>query len=179
MNGVAQVDRAPAEGLEVAGSSPATVLSDPLSPENLQPKCTVCTNPVPKQRVSTRTRFTCGPACLKVLQEHKKHMMKMHMCMVCQRPCTPEEKKEFIAFRKHRGEVRLGPGRPTTEQKVQKIKDALRQAIKFLEEEIAGSLNDGYDGDIDGFLEQTKILLDGKAAKSTLAASGETTGGES
>jgi len=173
------------EEINVLAMQSVNATLNPLAPdgiENLQPKCTVCCKPVPKQRVSTRTRFTCGPACLKVLQDYKKHVMKMHMCMVCQRPCTPEEKKEFIAFRKHRGERRPSPGRPTTEKKIHAMRDLLRQAITPITNFAESLRNSGDDPqlaeDLAGMIERIQIVLDGKAAKSTLAASGETTGGE-
>lgn len=167
---VAQVDRAPAKELEVGGSSPPAAINI----KDFEASCTVCKMPVPKQRTSMRTRYTCSPKCLKVLQDYRKFLAKTMFCKNCQRPCTPEETKMFRAWRKSMGQLREGPGRPVPEPKMREIRAGIHAALDAL-----GNVNsDNFQAQAKTIAELLEKLLDGGGGKSTLAASGHAPEGE-
>jgi len=100
---------------------------DPLIPngiENFVPRCVVCTNPVPAKRATGRSKDTCGPECHKVLRAYRQHVLKSTKCPACYHPSTPAERKEFIAWRKMRGDRRQSVGRPK-----QNHEDKLRKTL--------------------------------------------------
>lgn len=84
--------------------------SDPI--EAMQLRCIVCTNPVPAKRATSRSKNTCSPECYKRLKQFHALQLQRVKCPACYHPSTPEERKDFREWRKHRGDVREGRGRP-------------------------------------------------------------------
>jgi uncharacterized protein (DUF983 family) len=149
-------------------------------------KCTVCGNDVPKRRATAKAYYTCTPECLTRLKAFRQYLRTVLRCMTCHRPHTPKEKADFIAWRKSRGELREGRGRPVAEPKMREVRVLLaeaQQAVGDFADHIMAT--DGRDEtnevtQLRGLQGRLKNLLDGGAAKSTLAASGgDVPGGES
>jgi hypothetical protein len=103
----------------------------PQGIENFAPRCVVCTKPVPAKRATSRSKDTCGPACHKVLRMYRQHVLRSSKCPACYHPSTPEERKEFQAWRKMRGDRRHSVGRPkqTDEDRLKKM---LKRTIDFV-----------------------------------------------
>jgi hypothetical protein len=80
--------------------------------EAFQPKCCVCGDDVPRRRATGRSKHTCKPACQQVMQLFKKHNVFTTRCKTCFHPSTPKEREDFKAWRRTRGELREGRGRP-------------------------------------------------------------------
>ena len=92
--------------------SPEVLALIPDGIEKFIPRCIVCTNLVPSKRRTSRSKSTCSPACLTVLQMFRRHVLTSAKCIACYHPSTPEERIEFKAWRRARGELREKPGRP-------------------------------------------------------------------
>ena len=95
----------------------------PQGIEAFRPRCIVCTAPVPAKRATSRSKDTCSPACHKVLRMYRQHVLKSSKCPACYHPSTPEERKEFQAWRKMRGDRRQSVGRPkkTNEDRLRQV----------------------------------------------------------
>lgn len=104
--------------------------------ENLVLRCVICTEPVPARRAAGRSKNTCGPECNKVLKQFRKLQIRRSRCPNCYHPSSPQERKEFIEWRKSRGDRREKRGRPPISQEV-KLRMALQETIGWLKEELA------------------------------------------
>jgi hypothetical protein len=172
---VAQVDRAPAVEQEVGGSSPPAS----VNLETFVPRCEVCTEWIPLRRRqgrdANRTKHTCKAACEKVLREAQKLANMARFCPNCRHPSTPEERVEFLRWRKATGKLREKPGNPNVSPQTRgervKLAAGLRRAMELLGEEAI------FKPEVASFIEDMKNLVDGTAAnKRTLRSGGDTTG---
>lgn len=136
--------------------------------ESFVPHCVVCRQAVPPKRASSRSKDTCSKECHAVLRAYRKHMIASRYCVSCYHPSTPAERKEFISWRKARGDRRPTGGRPWKEIK---LAEALSEAIGLLNPE-TGTL-------VSSKIAQFKKLIDATDGKqSTLAPSGKPAQGE-
>lgn len=145
-------------------------VGNPLIPhgiENFIPSCVVCKGEVPAKRRTSRSKETCGPECYNVLRAYKKHVNQKSKCPNCRHPSTPEERKQFLLWRKAAGQIRHVRGRPPVKRE-EAVAQALREAIEMIV-----SLDPNRD------VERFKNLIDGKKATgSTLHTSGTSTKGD-
>lgn len=81
--------------------------------ENFKPRCVVCTLEVPPKRATSRMKDTCSSECHKVLKAFKKFNILRRHCPACYHPSSPEERADFIRWRKSRGDRREKVGRPS------------------------------------------------------------------
>jgi hypothetical protein len=81
----------------------------PTGIENLVLRCTVCGGPLPASRRSIGDH---AGACHKVRVLHRRYMIQLSKCISCLHPSTPEQREEFKAWRKSRGDIREKGGRP-------------------------------------------------------------------
>lgn len=138
---------------------------NPLIPnriENFTPYCIVCKQPVPKKRATGRSKDTCGPECHKVLRKYRKYVLESSHCPACYHPSTPEQRREFIAWRKARGDRRESLGRPPV-KKIEALRAALSEAVELLMQidEESGAEKAKYSEPITRFLK----LIDTKSAE--------------
>ena len=145
-------------------------VTKPAIPEVLS--CAVCRGPLPAKRAYARTRYTCSPECRNALRAFQKLVVDAKYCHVCMRPSTPEEREEFKAFRRSKGQLKGERGRPPV-KRTKLLEDALREAIGIVNSHIV--LNPaGPTGEWARKNAEFQILLDGGAANgSTLAACGQ------
>lgn len=143
---------------------------------NFVPRCEVCTDTIPMRRLmgqdAIRTRHTCNAAHERILRNSIKALREARMCPNCKHPSTPEERKEFIQWRKKRGDLRQNPGNPWSKSVGVRLELAagLRKAMELLKEEAA------FKPEVRQFLDEMTNLIDGGAAnKRTLRTGGETT----
>lgn len=154
-------------------------VTKPAIPETLS--CAVCKGPLPAKRAYARTRYTCSPECRNALRAFQKLVVDAKYCHVCMRPSTPEERDEFKAFRRSKGQLKGERGRPPV-KRTKLLEDALREAMAMIEEGNDASMaedcreNPKWLEDSNAKLAEFQILLDGGAANgSTLAACGQAT----
>ena len=103
---------------------------NPLIPdgiENFVPSCIVCRSPVPLKRATGRSKDTCSPACHKVRQAYRRFVLHNSKCRTCFHPSTPEERRDFVRWRKDRGQLRERGGRPPV-----KLRETLQAALDEL-----------------------------------------------
>lgn len=115
---------------------------NPLIPDGIEkfcPRCIVCTNFVPPKRATSRSKDTCSPECHKVLRAYRKHMINSRYCPACYHPSSPEERRDFIQWRKFRGERAERPGRKKKPQPIE-LTSELSSAAK----EAAEKMLDAY-----------------------------------
>lgn len=144
-------------------------VTKPAIPEVLS--CAVCRGPLPAKRAYARTRYTCSPECRNALRAFQKLVVDAKYCHVCMRPSTPEERDEFKAFRRSKGQLKGERGRPPV-KRTKLLEDALREAMEAILQLLSGDDSPFYKFKLDNF----QILLDGGAANgSTLAACGHAT----
>jgi predicted nucleic acid-binding Zn ribbon protein len=154
-----------------------------------EPKCVVCTAELPKARATSRAAWTCSKECRAVLKAFQKERRAAFKCPTCQHPCTPEQREEFKAWRRHRGDVGVNPPGRKPKRRVQELEEALREAIDLSETLTCGAgvpfdstfagqilalkniANNRHDGEIQN-------LVDGNAERGKLAASAVSTPGE-
>lgn len=108
---------------------------NPLIPDGIEkfvPSCVVCRQPVPAIRRTGRSKDTCSPQCNKVLRKYREFCLRNTRCRSCYHPSTPAERLDFIAWRKTRGDLREGRGRPKQSQEGV-LRKALAEAIQLLE----------------------------------------------
>lgn len=74
--------------------------------------CMVCKKEINKTRFR-RGSGTCSEACAQIVTKIRKLMRDQERCKMCNRPCTDEEVKDWRAWRRDRGKLRAGRGRPT------------------------------------------------------------------
>jgi len=96
-------------------------------------KCVICTGPVPRKRATGRSKDTCGPECQKILRKYRKHIIESSRCPACYHPSTPEERRDFITWRKARGDRRAKPGRPKKPQEEQIVVLGRQMLIRLIE----------------------------------------------
>jgi len=111
---------------------------NPLIPEgieNLVLSCVICKGPVPARRASSRSKDTCGAACNQILRKFRKWKLETSHCPACYHPSTPEQRKEFIQWRKWRGDRRDKPGRPKASQE-EVLRRMLQETIGFIKGEV-------------------------------------------
>jgi hypothetical protein len=104
--------------------------------ENFVPSCVVCLDPVPAKRARGRSKDTCGPDCHKVLRKYREYVLRSGHCVSCYHPSTPEERKDYLEWRKHRGDRRANRGRPKKKKdsEVSEIStERLEQLISIVE----------------------------------------------
>jgi hypothetical protein len=126
--------------------------------EDFVPSCVVCQTQVPPDRAhSIHQRNTCSPGCAAIMRRYHDHVLKEKRCPSCYHPSTPEERRDFIAWRKARGDVREHRGRPqkTTEDRV---RHALQEAVELLRNEAASK--DRHVADLVSASERFQNLLD-------------------
>ena len=107
---------------------------NPLIPDGIEkfiPSCVVCRQPVSAKRATGRSKDTCSPECNKVLRKYREFCLRKSRCPACYHPSTPAERLDFIAWRKARGDVRAGRGRPKMSQ-VEALSKALQESIVLL-----------------------------------------------
>ncbi len=131
---------------------------NPLIPngiENFVPSCIVCRNPVPLKRATGRAKDTCSPECQKVRQAYRRWVVRRTKCPNCYHPSTPEERADFLRWRKDRGMLREKGGRPPV-----KLRQTLAEAIATLREYMAPE-----DADLGSAIERLQKVLDTEMAK--------------
>lgn len=64
--------------------------------------CVVCAKPIPAERV-IRKAVTCSALHAKILKLERRRLRDLNRCRACNRPSTPEERADFVAWRKARG----------------------------------------------------------------------------
>jgi predicted nucleic acid-binding Zn ribbon protein len=69
--------------------------------------CVICGEPISADRM-IRKAVTCSEQHAKVLKLERRRLRDMVRCRFCNRPATPAERAEFIAWRRSRG---IKPGR--------------------------------------------------------------------
>jgi hypothetical protein len=153
---------------------------NPLIPEGLDkfnPKCTVCTAPIPKRRQHGNPalggRDACSAACGRILKAKRKMDIINSTCPNCRHPSTPAEREEYKLWRKARGDVRERPGNPNngaaTKGRRVELCQALKRGMGLLQEFGEPAMT----SEVREFLEDAQNLIDGNAAKKrTLRASG-------
>ena len=102
--------------------------------ENFVPSCLVCKHPVPKKRATSRSKDTCSAECNKILRKYRQHVLRSSKCPTCYHPSTPQERMEFIQWRRWRGDLREKRGRPPV-RKEELLRLALQEAIGLLKQE--------------------------------------------
>lgn len=138
---------------------------NPLIPDGIEkfvPFCIVCRQPVPKKRATGRSKDTCSPECHKVLRKYRKYVLESSHCPACYHPSTPEQRREFIAWRKSRGDRRATLGRPPVKRE-ENLRKALAEAVGLLK-----AINEEQGGEISAILEPVsrfEKLIDTKAAE--------------
>jgi len=108
---------------------------NPLIPDGIEKlvlSCVICKGPVPARRASSRSKDTCGAACNQILRKFRKWKLESSHCPACYHPSTPEQRKEFIQWRKWRGDRRDKPGRPKASRE-EAFRLALQEAIGLLQ----------------------------------------------
>lgn len=68
------------------------------------PKCAYCGMEIDAERMRRRKR-TCCDEHTKLYAQYKRYQQSMIRCPSCYRPSTPEQRKDFKAWRKSRGEL--------------------------------------------------------------------------
>lgn len=157
----------------------------PLMPEGLAkfvPNCSVCPNKIPVRRLTGSgrdyKRLTCCQECERIYRLARGYRTQQTVCIKCRKPTTPQEAEEFIAWRKHRGDIRDKGGRPAGTFGVKRgaaleaaLKEASSMLTQWVDENSAGEYSTSQ---ITEAIERFQILIDGPAAnKSTLRESGE------
>lgn len=64
--------------------------------------CVICGDRISPERV-TRKAVTCSEAHARELKNARRQLRDMTRCRLCNRPCTPEERKLYTAWRKTLG----------------------------------------------------------------------------
>lgn len=103
--------------------------------EGFVPRCVVCGSTVPLKRARGRSKDTCKAECHAVLREYRKFVIYSSRCPTCYHPSTPQERAEFIAWRKARGDRRNGRGRPPRMNREEALALALHEALGTLREQ--------------------------------------------
>ncbi len=126
------------------------------------PRCIVCTNEVPPRRRTSRNKETCSQECAKVLKDYKRWNLMRRFCPNCRHPSSPEERTDFLRWRKDRGMLRQKAGNPANIEKSlgrrKELATGLRRAIALLNDyaqpEITSEVRDE--------LESLQKLIDGE-----------------
>jgi len=63
-----------------------------------QMKCVVCTTPIPETR--KWDAITCSKECTKIRKDYGRSRVDEKQCRYCQRPSTPEERDNYMAWRR-------------------------------------------------------------------------------
>lgn len=154
------------------------LFAKPVDLDTFLPNCAACPKQVPLRRImgrdAIRTRHTCSAACEKIVREADKLRTSKKMCRNCRHPSSPEERKDFIAWRKSRGDLQQRAGNPERWPQTKGSRIALarglREALEFLKEEAT------FKQEVASFVESMKILIDeGAAHKRTLRTGGDST----
>ena len=140
--------------------------ANPLIPygiEKFVPSCVVCKQPVPKKRATGRSKDTCGPECHKVLRQYRKFVLESSHCPACYHPSTPEQRRDFIAWRKARGDRRHSVGRPPVRRE-EALRQALQQTIGLLKSHMV-NLSEEQISEISSVILDSEKLIDTKSAE--------------
>jgi hypothetical protein len=89
--------------------APEVLALVPNGIENLVLRCVICGEALPPSR---RTIGDHTGACHKVRVMYRRYCISLTKCITCLHPSTPEQRKEFNEWRKSRGDLRSGPGKP-------------------------------------------------------------------
>lgn len=113
--------------------------SSKLTPDELaafSPKCAYCGGPIDHERARKRKK-TCSDEHTRLYQQYRRFLWSMTRCPSCYRPSTPDERKEFKAWRAHRGDVlkTVGRGRPSKTRERQ-MTDGIEKLMKTIEERV-------------------------------------------
>ena len=116
---------------ETRAQEPSTAIRSEAAPlfsaADFRPHCIVCTTQVPERRARSRNKDTCSPECHKILTAYRKKLIFESRCPACYHPSTPEQRADYIAWRKERGHVRQKAGRPAVKRE-EKLLQALQVA---------------------------------------------------
>ena len=75
--------------------------------------CLVCRGEIPPDRLRHNAPVTCGnAACAKELRKRRTAILELNKCRFCGKPSSPEERREFNAWRKARGDKKKRGRRP-------------------------------------------------------------------
>lgn len=86
--------------------------------EGVKLYCSICRMEVPEKRARGRSRATCGPECYAVLRKVIQNQLRQRKCPSCYHPSTPQEREDFMAWRKERGYRKSTAGRPKLKKSV-------------------------------------------------------------
>lgn len=130
-----------------------------LTPEELaafRPKCAYCGDTIDVERVKRRKR-TCSDYHTKLLTQYRRYQWSMMRCPSCYRPSTPEERKEFKAWRAGRGDKlkEVGRGRPSKTREHQLV-----EAIKAQANNLRVNAGLSEDPSIANYLRDTAATLE-------------------
>lgn len=103
--------------------APEVLALIPNGIENFTPRCTVCGSAVPLARARGRQNETCSPPCYTVRKLFRKWLLSTRKCIACLHPATAKEREEFKAWRRHRGDILGGRGRPKLKKALDKPSD--------------------------------------------------------
>lgn len=78
-------------------------------------RCTVCGEPIPADR-EKRKAATCTPECALTLKSYRRNAPQAKRCRHCGMPSTPEERADFLRWRRDRGHAQEKRGRPRTKE---------------------------------------------------------------
>ena len=151
--------------------------AEPFDPSTLTLKCVICSAEVPERRARGRSKDTCSPECHAKLRKFRKWVLVSSRCPSCYHPSTPAERKEFLLWRKHRGDRQENRGRPAITRH-ERVKLALVRAIELLRAAqnhivIADAGPSIFAAEIRTQVEEFEKLIDiGDIKQSTLATSG-------
>lgn len=76
-------------------------------------KCCICQKNIDEARIRQSQKVvTCSKECAAKLKSARRQRYEQKHCRRCGTPCTPEERKEFRAWRIAKGQLRTRRGRP-------------------------------------------------------------------
>ena len=122
----------PKEAIQAQSPEDSGPEAAPFDIATFAPRCTVCTKLVPEKRAKGKYKTTCSPECHKVIKKFGAHLLELTRCPACWHPSTPEQRADFKAWRKERGYIRAGAGRPPVNREA-KLQDGLRASVGLLE----------------------------------------------
>lgn len=75
-----------------------------MGKKNIKLFCVVCRREIPPERLLRHAPTTCGSKCQREVGHRRRALSKKTKCISCGTPSTPEERREFQAWRKARGD---------------------------------------------------------------------------
>lgn len=148
-----EMDAIAAQQLEALPAPPPKL--SPAELEAFNPKCAYCGGPIDHDRARKRKK-TCSDEHTRLYNQYRRYQWSMTRCPSCYRPSTPEERKEFKAWRAHRGDVlkTVGRGRPSKTREHQLVEsiNALAKRLEADSRTAEDASLAGYVRDIAGSL---------------------------